>query len=254
MRGTGATYAEHNGINVCDELDAVNASWMYNWGRNPTVCSGIESVPMLWCTGEVGLAIGGNSEWLLLFNEPDVAVQCNKTPHEGAIATRQASQAYSKRLVSPAVGDIRWLEDWKTEYNSLYGTDPPVDAVAVHCYDWTGSVTGGVEHCQGLVRRAHALNLGPIWIAEWAWMGPQGRQAEQYIRRMVQWLSSERMVQRHAYFEMSYEGSEPWAFWWNTSLTDWETGELTNLGRAFNLQNHAWIPWVVSGEAGVDNG
>jgi hypothetical protein len=85
-------------------------------------------------------------------------------------------------------------------------------------------------------------------------MGPQGRYAEQYIRRMMQWLSSESKVQRYAYFEMSYEGSEPWAFSWNTSLTDWDTGELTNLGRAFNLQNHAWIPWIVSGEAGVDNG
>jgi hypothetical protein len=218
---------------------------MYNWGRTPPLCSGVESVPMLWNGDAVGLPVGGNSDWLLLFNEPDVASQANMTPREGAIATHQASQTYTKRLVSPAVGDVRWLEQWRVEYQSLYGTDPPVDAVAVHCYAWDGqSVNAAVSYCKGQVRKAFRLNLGPVWVTEWAWIGPQGRDAEQYIMRMLRWLPKERKVQRHAYFELSYSGDEPWALWWNTSLTDWETGELTNLGEAFNMRFTAFIPKV----------
>lgn len=231
-KGVGATYASHNGVQVCDELQNVNAGWMYNWGTHPTICNGVESVPMLWGVSNVGQPVGGNSEWLMLFNEP--LYQGGRTMQEVVVATYQASQLYTQRLVSPSFADTRNLSKWRDEYRQLYGTDPPVDAVAVHCYAWDGqSVNAAVSFCKGQVRKAAKLNLGPVWVTEWAWIGEQDRKAEQYIGRMLKWLGRERKVSRHAYFELSYSGDEPWALPYNTSLTDWQTGQLTNLGVAF---------------------
>lgn len=232
LRGVGATYASHNGVHVCDDLSQVNVGWMYNWGTHPTLCPGVEAVPMLWRVDDVGKSVGGNSSHLLLFNEP--LYQGGVSMQEVVEATHAASQLYSQKLVSPAFADIRNLGVWWAEYNKRYGTDPQVEAVAVHCYAWDGqSPQAAVSYCKSIVRKASKLGL-PVWVTEWAWIGEQDRDAVKYIMKALRWLRRDRRVARHAYFQLCIKGDEWWALPDNTSLTNWYTGVLTNLGRAFN--------------------
>lgn len=163
--GVGSTYEN------CAGLRAVGTGWTYNWTKMPYVCDGIESVPMVWCD-DVGGALGGDSEWLLGPNEPDVYDQCNKTTLEMVPIWREIEEAYAdKLLVSPAVMWTLWLRGWRDAYVAEYGRLPRVDAVAVHCYTWTDNVAVAVDYCKQQVAGAYALGLGNVWITEWAWLG-----------------------------------------------------------------------------------
>jgi hypothetical protein len=66
------------------ETQALGVSWLWNWQTDPPVFEGIESVPCVWSAAFIGRPLGGNSEWVIGFNEPDQWDQANLTPEAGA--------------------------------------------------------------------------------------------------------------------------------------------------------------------------
>jgi len=84
-------------------------------------------------------AIGGNSDWLLTFNEPDL-----QPPAGSAMTTDQVVAGLAlieamypdKLIVSPAYSQYNYTRletDYETFY-STYGRYPRWDAIAYHCY------------------------------------------------------------------------------------------------------------------------
>ena len=63
-----------------EEVAALNVSWILQWGTRPQLFPGIESVPMIWDARSIGQPLGGNSAWLLGFNETDLWDQAKMTP------------------------------------------------------------------------------------------------------------------------------------------------------------------------------
>ena len=127
------------------QANALGASWMYDWSATPPTAEyGIESVPMIGNADRVAYDLGGNSVWILGFNEPDLAVQSNITPEYAAQLWRQIETRYPQRkLVSPAVSDpdSGWLLRFRLAYYTEYGTWSlgrtggallPLDGAGVH--------------------------------------------------------------------------------------------------------------------------
>ena len=90
--------------------------------------------------------VGGNSPYILGFNEPDLSSQANLTPQRAAVLWRRIEQAYPHRLlVSPAVscGDLYWLVRFRSAYRELYGTWPRFDVLAACCAHRVGALAIG---------------------------------------------------------------------------------------------------------------
>lgn len=235
-RGVGSTY------NQCDDVKRIGGSWYYSWRREPTICKDVEAVPMLWDEASVDKEIGGNSDWLLGFNEPDLPTQANITPTLAAELWHEIERVYpDKRLVSPSVLSLAWLNEWYGACRVLYGRAPRLDAIAVHCYGaWTAA--GGAMTCIDTLGRfvdwAKAHDVPEVWITEYAFL-PCWSEGEpgsiEFMDAMQTYFKSEPAITRHAWFQLSYEGRESWS--WgshcNTSLIDFKSGELTPLGVAY---------------------
>lgn len=219
----------------------MNVKWYYNWSARPPICDGVEVVPMLWGAGYVGESLGGNSEWLMGFNEPDLEYQANISPTKAARLWKEIELLYPRKLVSPSVLSISWLTSWYNEYLRIYGTSPRIDAVGIHCYAALNP-SHSIYQCKELSREAMQWatdrNISEVWVTEYAYLpclkgGVQG--SIDFMVAMREYFDSEPMITRDAWFQLSYKGDEPWA--WgpscNTSLVDFYSGELTVLGEAY---------------------
>ncbi|MBD3299835.1 MAG: hypothetical protein GF347_00605 [Candidatus Moranbacteria bacterium] len=215
--GVGTTYDD---FEVAYNL---GADWVYNWGIPEDVPWGLYPAAMVWCTtipkGLEGYPV------ILWGNEPDIASQCNKSPQEYADFWNENVGAYGDTYnVAPAVAHVEWLE----EFLPLLSVAP--DAISVHCYGHDGG-----PDCKGFITQFRTFGY-PVIVSEWAWIGTDPQEAADYIVDMMAWFDANRdWIIADAYFQARYEGTEPWAFGpeYNTSLVDWERGDLTPQGRAF---------------------
>lgn len=215
----GATYPTG-----CADADRLGAVGVYNWGA--LECEQIMTAQMVYCTPSL-LPDVGDASIVLMGNEPDHPKQCNKTPREFADYWNWAAPQLAREgrmLVSPATFTLSWMEAWWPM------VEPKPDAIAVHCYDFGG----------GNVCKDHILSYAkfgvPLMVTEWAYVpGPGEEQvAAVYIADMLIWFDAHRdVIIMDAYFQTSYRGDEEWALFGNTSLINWDTGDLTPMGVAF---------------------
>ena len=231
LHGVGATYRQ------CPYMATVGAKWYYDWGISPTLCGGVEAVPMIHRVADVGKAVGGNSTWILWFNEPELTGQNNYiSPEQAAQLWNANIGAYpGKKHVSPAVTDLSWL----SRFLVLVLQKP--NALAVHYYAWrdlAAEIARTTEFLRQAVDLAQRYGIGEVWLTEWAglhgWMGQDA--ALEYERRMLtEVLPSFPQITHEAWFQLSYRGDEEWAFGvdCNTSLIDYNTGQLTPFGQVY---------------------
>jgi len=149
----------------CSYLSAVNAEWYYDWTPEPLQCQNAQGIPMIFSPELVGAPVS-NSEYLLMFNEPDLE---RRTPEEIAVAWHNAELFYPERkLIGPNVSHLglEWLFAWRRAYIELYATSPTIWAMGVHCYmtareceDWT---TVNIALAQTWTQSGH------VWVTEWA--------------------------------------------------------------------------------------
>ena len=221
LKGVGATYAQSNPV-------LVGARWMYNWGINPPLFPGVESVPMFWNGNNVGKPVGGNSPWIMWFNEPDLASQANMTPEYAALLWNTHIGDYPGKLhVAPSSTRVAWLE----EFMSSISRKP--DAISIHPYIWKGNDWGlFATQLDWWTAFAHSHGIGQIWITEFGLVTSDYAEMKKFMKTAIPVIQSFSLVTRYAWFQQSYKGSEPWAFsnCYNMSLEDYYTGALTALG------------------------
>jgi hypothetical protein len=246
-KGAGSTYNHYSA------LEALGGKWSYNWHHQPPSGEpwGIEIVPMIWSPSSIGKAIGGNSEWLMGFNEPGQGGQADITPIEGARAWRALENAYpDEKLVSPSCLDMRWLGEWYQRYIQLYHTPPRMDAIGVHWYfGGTYSLEGALASFKGqMVRADHyaaSWKVPEVWVTEFAlypcWAKTGGMaDAVTFLIEAHNWLAVQPRISRSAWFQVDWknDGSEDdWApdpaLGCYAGLVDYYTAEVTPLGGAF---------------------
>lgn len=220
------------------DATALGASWLYNWRYNPPVAAGVESVPMIYDTSQVGKTLGGNSSWLLGFNEPDRPDQANLTPEAAATAWRQMEQLYpNKSLVAPAPSHecTEWVIWWWEAYQNLYGQAPRVDAFACHTYE------NNLAACKATVQKFIDLSVAlggtrKVWLTEFAFTASTTRSINAAITeagQFIAWLEAQPLVARYAWFPNRLNMTQAWTgpnpeVW--APLLNLESGKFTAYG------------------------
>jgi hypothetical protein len=213
------------------------AVWSYDWGPQPECPGGI---PMIWDETQMGVD-PVDSEWLLGFNEPDLAGQANITPTLAAELWHEIEAMYpDRKLVSPAVLSIGWLDDMWSEYDRLYGTAPRFDAVAFHIYPQRMCYQGCTVNYYLVVARdiyakqaidwAADHGIPEVWITEFALQpiaaGEAGTIA--FMEQFTAWMREEPAITRWAWFSLgSY-----WPPGYDTALVG-PDGTLTTFGEVY---------------------
>ncbi len=235
----------------CADVLALDVAWSYNWWPAAHVCAAsVEAVPMLWGADSLSVRVGGSSDWLMGFNEPDVTSQANITPTRAAYLWHQIEQLHPDyRLVSPATthGDVLgwdgtpWLEQFRAAYWAMYGRPPRLDALALHCYADTHTCKAALDTVLG---RARAWGVGEVWLTEFGfadcpqWGGTEAAQA--FMRDMVAYCEVQNV--RYGWFTNRLRGNQDSYMprGCSTVLLDYDTRALTALG-------HTWLE-VASGK------
>jgi hypothetical protein len=231
-KGAALTYQD------CSSAAAVNAVWEYGWSPSPSNCVGIENIPMLWGAGDVNATLGGNSQWIMGFNEPDFASQANISPSNAATLWRQIEQKYpTRKLLAPAPsgGNTTWLPAFRQSYISAYGSAPRLDGLAVHCYAWQGSAC--IQYTQTFESLATSWGVPEVWVTEFSLSPAAPNTPNQSLleaQTYINWMESDPMITHYAWFASKIQGTEPWALSsFMTQLVDWNTGQLTTFGRMY---------------------
>lgn len=236
-RGVGATTGGCPVQTDGASLRLLEVSWAFGWGPGLAKYPGVEMVPMIRDARHVGESLGGSSQYLLGFNEPEEQEPfgCNMSPAEAAVLWREVEKHYpERRLVSPAtVNDRQWLRRMVYEYQARYGEVPRFDAISMYCYnpsDWIGE-------CQRSVAMLYEWGKEwgvpeGIWVNEFANPWLSGQQQIAAMMEMVRWLESDERVDRYAWFAARYHG-QAWAPGWNTQLLECDINQLTPLGLVY---------------------
>ncbi len=231
---TVPTDAPYKGVanSPASEIEALGASWCYNWGTSPQAsdCNDPYFVPMIWGKGDVAGAIQAigkaGYDTVLGFNEPNKTDQSNMTVAEAIQLWPDLTSNPDIRVGSPAVSDDgrAWLEDFmaEVEQNGLR-----VDFIAMHWYGWNaGSCTA--SQLEGAVNWASQWGL-PVWITEFGCMGssnPDEQTVLDFFNDAIPMLLSHPLVERYAWY--------PWNTYNDLYLEDSNgTRSITALGNAF---------------------
>lgn len=205
-------------VSPVSDIDTLNATWCYNWSPNPD-CGVHEAVPMIWGRN-VEDAVGGNSQFILGFNEPDMENQSNLSPDEAAILWRRIEERFPfpRQLVSPAVTGygLKWLQDWYAAYRLRYGAPPRVNVLAYHYY---GFYVFDFNRVLGEFKSLSIQWGVPIWITEFAVFGNvvngqtcAGHGIEEglaNLRGVMESIKNEPRVQRYAYYAPRIDINDP---------------------------------------------
>ena len=198
-------------VSPVSDIDTLNATWCYNWSPSP-YCGNHEAVPMIWGRN-VEDAIGGDSQFVLGFNEPDGTGigQSNISASEGADLWHRLEERfpYPYQLVSPAVTPYgrKWLEDWHSIYLSRYGQPPRIHALAFHYYGFFAFDFNRVLGEMKTLAQQWRVN---IWITEFAiisneingqdcW-GHGSAEGLANFQAVMTSINNETLIERYAYY------------------------------------------------------
>lgn len=281
-RGVCEESNKNNTIFYSDQwVDSLRAgiSWTYNW--TPTPGSGAKHIgtpvmafaPMCW-NGHYDrekliayLDTHPDTKVLLGFNEPNFAEQGNMTPLEAAQQWPELEEIavkYDLLLVSPALnfsnsevggrvwGIADWLGEFIHQYRLLYGHDPRMDYISLHCYmNWADALDWYVNRylyedaCQNAHLRDYFERQGrkQIVLSEWcAWEGDKDgfktdeeTQIDQMVRK-VQILEKSDNVAAYAWFMAKGENNYGFPYYriFENNQAD---SPLTELGRVYTYMS-----------------
>ncbi len=230
-KGVPMTYSD------CTDLTKIGAIWQYNWSPQPLNCPAVENVPMIWGTASVNSKIGGNSQWVMGFNEPDLTSQSNISPASAAVLWRQIEQQYpTRKLVAPVPSHLHptWLVDFRNAYIAKYGTAPRLNALAIHCYSETASFC--IQLGQTFEQWAQQWNVSEIWVTEFAILSCSGTytitQILQEAQTFTTWMENQSIISRMAWYATRLQGTMTSPCY--SSLIDWNTHNLTLYGNLYS--------------------
>lgn len=206
-----------------EQVRTLGGDWLYDWSATPQGSAQVEAVPMIGTARHVGQALGGNSDWLLLFNEPDLC------PWQACLSPAEAVGPYLRSvalypqvwLVSPAPSseDFRrmwapgstypgWLPLFREAVRSETGYYPDFQALAMHCYEWTAEAC--IRIGEQYLRWAEEWGVPEIWITEFAFVQAWAPDAEREARAFLSWAERQARITRIA----PYTAHTPLGVWY----------------------------------------
>jgi Glycosyl hydrolase catalytic core len=194
--------------------NALNVSWLYDWGPTDVSTATREFVPMAWgrnsaSTTNVNNVIAKTDvTCYLAFNEPDNADQSN-IPYADAVPLYKNLLRSGMRMGSPAPTENEyrlWLQDFT---DLAVQESLRIDFVAVHWYDWgnwtsanpDNNATNIFNRFKSYIGAVYTRYQKPIWITEFnANRNRSSAVHEAFMALALPWLETNNRVERYAYF------------------------------------------------------
>lgn len=210
----GAAYNDISTVSALSSSGTV--SWAYNWAGSLSgnLPNGVEFVPMLWGAKDFGgwataiqTILSSGSNYILGFNEPDMASQASMSPSDAATNYRKyiTPHAGKAKLISPAVTSSTDNGQGLSWFDSFYEQckDCKITGLAVHWYGNTAEEFK--DFVQKAMKKASDKGLSELWITEFALNDDaQGTKnvngAADFINNVIPWLDSQSGVTRYSYF------------------------------------------------------
>lgn len=241
----------------CETARMVGADWYYGWSSWPSQCQQAAyleqplpiGVPMIWGDwGNGPVPQVAASEFLLLFNEPDLPQQANITPARATELQWRIEQSPlgRRRIGAPAPSHVGswWLEAMRSEFITRYGRPPKWDFLTVHCYFATAEEC--IAHVRWYLDKAKEWRIPDgIWVTEFAILpctnqvhgvgGQPGIAAAiREANRLIDWFESVPEIKTYFWY-ISYQPHDAWYAFQpmpdcDTSLR-FHDGRLTAFGR-----------------------
>lgn len=193
------------------------ASWYYNWAIPEFTSESfkkIQFVPMFWSKYDTNDIVASKLKkrgykYLLTFNEPDLAEQCDLTVEE-AIEGMRDFQNTGLLVGSPATARCPvWSTTWFTSFmNRMKYEKMDVDFIAFHHY-WNWYDEGAADAFLKLLDQTYQMYKKPIWVTEFAINGYKGKTKEeqegikQYMTDVIKGMDEREFVERYAWFPYS---------------------------------------------------
>lgn len=217
---------------LCNGNALLNAAWYYAYNPSDPYGSSPSFVPMHWCLkGQSSpLPSGTNATFLLGYNEPNVASQCNLSPAAAASAWGAILKGWgggATQLVSPATAGngFSWLDAFLGNCSKIYGERGcQIKYIAVHYYSCTPEAT------MSYLKQLHTRYGLPVWLTEFSCGDSRENRPEDdhltFMRTIFPLLDAAPYVYRYAW--MSGSGA-------NRGLLTGDPGSqtLTSLGTLF---------------------
>lgn len=216
-RSSSKRGAAFNDISTVSALtNTGSVSWAYNWAPSLSggLPSGVEYVPMLWGTKDLGnwataiqTALSSGSQYIMGFNEPDMSSQASMSPSDAANYYKSYITPYSgqAKLISPAVTSstspgmgLSWFQSFMGQCSSC-----DISGLAVHWYgDTADDFTSFVQQA---ISTAQSYGLSEVWVSEFALnsdlngSGDPAATAD-FLNQVLPWLDSQSTVTHYAYY------------------------------------------------------
>ena len=210
----GAAYYDISTVPALSNSGVV--SWAYNWGGSlsGSLPTDVEFIPMLWGAKDFGgwattieTVLSSGSNYILGFNEPDIASQANMSPSDAANYYQTYITPYSgkAKLISPSVTSstdsgvgLSWFESFMSSCQ-----DCSISGLAVHWYGTTADEFK--SFVTQAISTASAHGLSELWITEFALSADLNGSSDlattaAFINEVIPWLESQTAVTRYSYF------------------------------------------------------
>ncbi|VDI44261.1 Hypothetical predicted protein [Mytilus galloprovincialis] len=180
---------------------------------------------------ERGIHVSNDSHYLLGFNEPDHHEQSNLTVAQATVMWKELEKhAAGKTLVSPAVTNLNWLQQFLQHCHNCR-----VDHVAVHIYRCDA------HQIMAFLKQAWDRFHKPIWLTEFSCPHTTSENDQlRMMREILPLLESAPYVFRYAWFASRWLKHASDGAWVDISATliKENTSELSALGHYYNNFMH----------------
>lgn len=140
--GVGVPYGGLEFDLTKEEWELLGKPLVYNWGIsiNYKARFGNYYTPMMWGCGNVQNVINWPyySDYVLLFNEPELQSQANCSPYVAARILREIKTRRPdlKLIVGGTSNNYTWMNTFISAYYTQYGEYPNVSGIHVHIYPY----------------------------------------------------------------------------------------------------------------------
>ena len=217
------------------DVRELGGSWFYTWltAFDGTYPAGVEFVPMIWGATFINTPIGGTSNYILGFNEPDSCIgQSCLTPEQAAVLWRQIEGKYpNKKLVAPSVssGILDWLDRFVKAYKDIYKVPPRLDSLGAHVYYPTADQ--GIAYLDQMIQRANWYGAADVWVTEYAMIGAEDVVTQSWA--LTTWMEYNPRIGRYSIFTNRTECLHPFFGGFYDPYELVSPTELTRLGEAY---------------------
>lgn len=238
----GLGLATDMGANI--SLRNMGVAWYYNWGESPSSgdqYTGIEYVPMVWketnannFKTRVERAKSRGYKYILTFNEPDLAGQCNMSVGDVYNVWQGIEGMDGIKISSPVtalwpMASPNWFQTFMTKVDENGDYKP--DFISIHCYpDNYGGAAMAKWFLEEVVDWTWETYHLPIWITEFSTTGGSitatgGNGTKEFWENVMPGLDSREYVERYAAFGFNSATTGLWLY---------NTGELTPGGEVYS--------------------